>query len=383
MQFALHDLATGQKRASFVGHTDFIYQLAVSPDGTQVASAAEDHTARLWDAASGTALHVLDGHTDKVLCGCLQTGWSAGCHIVGRRHCPPMGRCHRQAGRGPVPWPSPRGPDRLVQPGRALIASGGNDGSVQDLAGGGHRGHGGAPRPHGDCVPARLHPDGRRLASAADDLTARVWEHRCPARAGGAPRPHELRLPVVCSSPDGQLIRLGELGPYGPFVGRANRGARTTLDQRGPVRAPGLWPRQLVAGCGMRRRTAASGLDSRDGRRLKEIKGPGEVVHGARRQSGRDAGVAAAKQGGRIGVTDLASGKQLASWRVTDQWVEKKGLAYSPDGRWLACTGEDSKNIDIWDSQTLALVTRLAGHTAAVNSVAFSEDGSRMVSAEQ
>ena len=37
------------------------------PDGARVLTASDDHTARLWDAASGQELQVLHGHEDSVL----------------------------------------------------------------------------------------------------------------------------------------------------------------------------------------------------------------------------------------------------------------------------------------------------------------------------
>src|SRR5262249_29915362 len=62
----LYDLASGEKRTVFVGHTNNVHAPAFSPDGKQVASAPEDHTARLWDAATGASIAELRGHTDKV-----------------------------------------------------------------------------------------------------------------------------------------------------------------------------------------------------------------------------------------------------------------------------------------------------------------------------
>jgi WD40 repeat protein len=66
--------------------------------------------------------------------------------------------------------------------------------------------------------------------------------------------------------------------------------------------------------------------------------------------------------------------------RIDGSWIEKKALAYSPDGRWLAGTGQDKSCIDIWDTQTHQRVAPLAGHAGPVYFVAFSPDGRRLAS---
>jgi WD40 repeat protein len=50
-----------------------------SPDGTRIVSASDDHTARLWDAATGEPLGVLRGATDWVYTAAFSPD---GTHIV-------------------------------------------------------------------------------------------------------------------------------------------------------------------------------------------------------------------------------------------------------------------------------------------------------------
>ena len=40
--------------------------LAFSPDGTRIASGSDDHTVKLWDAASGNLVRTFDGHSGPV-----------------------------------------------------------------------------------------------------------------------------------------------------------------------------------------------------------------------------------------------------------------------------------------------------------------------------
>src|SRR5437763_4450939 len=51
--------------ASVAGHTASVMAVAFSPDDKILASGSHDHTARLWDVASGRELANLKGHTDR------------------------------------------------------------------------------------------------------------------------------------------------------------------------------------------------------------------------------------------------------------------------------------------------------------------------------
>src|SRR5262249_18547252 len=56
----------GRALLTLSGHTDRVSGIAFSPDGTRLATASWDQTAKVWDAAVGRALLTLSGHTDWV-----------------------------------------------------------------------------------------------------------------------------------------------------------------------------------------------------------------------------------------------------------------------------------------------------------------------------
>jgi hypothetical protein len=59
-------LPTLRERLRLKGHEAAVNSAAFSPDGTRVVTASWDHTARVWDAATGAAIAVLEGHESDV-----------------------------------------------------------------------------------------------------------------------------------------------------------------------------------------------------------------------------------------------------------------------------------------------------------------------------
>ena len=63
---ASHSVPVPKKPILQVGHTSAPKWAAYSPDGRRIVTASVDHTARVWDAATGQQLLGLQGHTSWV-----------------------------------------------------------------------------------------------------------------------------------------------------------------------------------------------------------------------------------------------------------------------------------------------------------------------------
>lgn len=76
------------------GHTDWVWNIAFSPDGDWLASASLDGTLRLWSVQDEQPIHVLEGHTHDVfglaISADSQFLVSTGCGVYNQ-----MAVCHR------------------------------------------------------------------------------------------------------------------------------------------------------------------------------------------------------------------------------------------------------------------------------------------------
>lgn len=217
-------------------------------------------------------------------------------------------------------------------------------------------------------------PDGAKLATSGKDKLIRIWD-MTNGKELVSIEGHTNSVSSIAWSPDGQKLASGSDDKTIRFWD-----ARTGA----PISTPWQGHTNFVLGVAW----------SRDGKRLASTGFDGQVIvwdiaSGAKVSSADigtgglsvtwspDSARVAASGVGRVVILEPNSGKLE---RLTGEWGDSWGVAWSPDGQYLAATGHDD-NVHVWQVDQWKNERVLKGHADTVTSVAWSPDSKRLVSA--
>jgi WD40 repeat protein len=295
-----------------------VWSVVFDPSGSRLVACCNDRTARLWDVADARELVTLTGHADAY--------------------------STIRAGMGGVI-------DAAFSHDGQLLATGGADGAVlvwdvpSVLAAASGAPVEAPPQPllvldaHDDAIYGMdFAPGDLRLATSSDDGTTKVWD----LSAGPAQGQALLAISTgsaVTFSPDGTRL--------------------ATIGQEGVAR---IW--DAATGCEL------FGLYGHSGGGQRAAFGPDGTW------------LVTTSEDKTAKLWDLSPARELLTL------VPGGAPTYSPDGKWLATgdiggglAGGGTGDVIIWDSGSGQPLLTLSGHVGRTDAVAFSSDGTRLVTA--
>lgn len=370
----------GRQLAELRGHGDLVTDVEFRQDGRVVVTASNDGTARIWDVADEATIRTLRGHKSFVESAIFS----------------PDGRS--------VLTGSADGTARVwdASTGRELWSY------------------------YGPVLDAAFSPDGRHILTAGQDYRIFLWNVRGGSRRRSLPDPPRSAVNSIRFSPDGKLAVTAEnsgalivrststwkpvatnadsrvpaaqavFSPNGKriaaaladgYVGIYDSGTATRRkwlrEPDGPGPAHPLGGATGVAWSDDGRFVVTTGTDSlvkvwnpTSGSRLWRLEGHNGRVVSPAFAPGSDVFVTAgADRTAR--VWNAASGRAVA---ILHGQAPLASAAFSPDGR-LVVTGDAAGVIRVWNWRQEKLLAVMPMHADFVNTVAFSPDGKRILSA--
>ena len=371
----LWDAATGSALRVLKGHSSAVTSLAFSPDSRSLASASTDTMVTIWNVASGSPLHVLGSHSAPVTSVAFSpdglslasgswdttiTLWSVATGAILRT----------LEGHSDAVTSLAFSPDGLS------LASTSDDKTVTlwDVPSGSSRrileGHSRA------LTSVAFSPDGSSLAIASNDTTITLWSVASNAvlrvLAG-----HSSAITSVAWSLDGlSLASASDDKTVHLWNVASGTSIRALEGHSNAVMGVALSPDGLSLASASTDTTVTLWTVA-SGAPIRVLKGHSNAVLSV--AFGPDGlSLASAHADNTITLWDIVSGSPVHTLKGSSFFVAS--VAFSPDGLSLASAFSD-KTITVWDVASGTPLGALNGHTGAVRGVAFGPDGLSLASA--
>jgi WD40 repeat protein len=371
----------------FDAHRRPVSALAFSGDGKRLATAGEDRSIRLWDVDSARAVGELIGHTDRIPAMAwhpagqrfYSAGWDTTARVWDVASGAPIILLNSHAAQVHAMALSPDG---------GLLACADSAFAVHLWETASNRIVAVLPPLTAEVRCLAFSPDGGSLAIGGADRVLHIRDRRGQSDAEEVVDPLLSRTNLAVS-PDGQrLFSLGAGTPLRIWDTMTGEPA-VVLEDAGPLRAfaASADGKRLVVSMAREDRGYAvlSVYDGNSGRRLVDLdeqRGPVTVL--AVSADGRTA-ASGGYQSSDVRIWDVPSGEPtlIIPDAVEDCSVE--GLAFHPQGRYLAvcgidylATGGNDGRVSIWDVRDRHPYRHFAGGALAV---AFHPSGERLATA--
>ncbi len=358
------------------GHGRPVVGVSWSPDGSRVATASDDGTARVWPADGNGAPVVLEGHGGRV----LSASWSPDGQRLVTASADRTARVWPADGRGePVVL---EGHEEWVMaaefsPTGERVVTGSGDGSVRVWPADG-RGRAIVLGAHDEGIrSASWSRDGQRLVTASADGTVRIW----PAAGAAGPvravvlRGHEGELSAAWWSPDGSRILSASYDRTARIWSADGSGEPLVLRGHGGLVRCASWSpdgTRVVTGSGdgTARVWDAGGAGAPLG-----LRGHGSRIFSARFDPGGTRVVTGSGDGSaRVWAV---AGPVRAAVLPHDNFIRQ--ASWSPDGEWIA-TASWGGSVRVWSADGSA-VAAVFEHAGPAYAAWFSPDGARLLTA--